>query len=501
MRRSLKSAFEFIDQGLVCGASQLVPRSRRAEWMREWRAELWHVRRERAPMDQLSWQAEREIASFCVGAFHDAFCLMQYRWKLSAPLVTSRGSAMQCILLLSVFLVASYGIALLLPGVRAERMLSPRQQIPGLMLILDSEGYSSLISPAQYRAWKSHKLDYFDSFAFYRVTDESVERELASSGSGQSGHWRVAQASSNLFALLGLPVQNAVPGAKADGGLPDVILSEGVWKVEFGANPQIAGSIVRIGGRKARVAGVAGEDSWGLPGKAGAWILEPDSVIATGGAGYVVTHLNRAGREKMWPEVTRITDCGPGDSEHEYRGYSIDEWNPGSWGVYWFGLFLALLSLPAITSVSLGEYSLSPQETSWPRKLLSWSFLCAKIGLLLPIVYFASLDLAYFCVTYDSHGLQVIQLVCTFSIGLFGLRWALFDHRQRCPVCLRRVEHPAQVGLASRTFLAWNGTEMMCMGGHTLLHIPSLPTSWFDSQRWLYLDTSLDFLFVGSGVG
>jgi hypothetical protein len=42
---------------------------------------------------------------------------------------------------------------------------------------------------------------------------------------------------------------------------------------------------------------------------------------------------------------------------------------------------------------------------------------------------------------------------------------------------------------------------MMCVGGHTLLHIPALPTSWFDAQRWLYLDTSWEFLFVGSGVG
>jgi hypothetical protein len=63
------------------------------------------------------------------------------------------------------------------------------------------------------------------------------------------------------------------------------------------------------------------------------------------------------------------------------------------------------------------------------------------------------------------------------------------------------VEHPAQVGQASRTFLAWNGTELMCMDGHTLLHVPGMPTSWFSVQRWLYLDTSWEFLFAGSGAG
>jgi hypothetical protein len=36
------------------------------------------------------------------------------------------------------------------------------------------------------------------------------------------------------------------------------------------------------------------------------------------------------------------------------------------------------------------------------------------------------------------------------------------------------------------------------MGGHSLLHVPSLPTSWFSNQRWLLLDPSGEFLFAGS---
>ena len=91
-----------------------------------------------------------------------------------------------------------------------------------------------------------------------------------------------------------------------------------------------------------------------------------------------------------------------------------------------------------------------------------------------------------------------MQLLWCFTICLFGFRWAVADQRKRCPVCLRRVSNPATVGLASRTFLGWNGTEMICMGGHALLHVPSLPTSWFSGQRWLYLDNSWDFLFADS---
>ncbi len=52
----------------------------------------------------------------------------------------------------------------------------------------------------------------------------------------------------------------------------------------------------------------------------------------------------------------------------------------------------------------------------------------------------------------------------------------------------------------SRTFLAWNGTELICVGGHGLLHVPEMPTSWFSTQRWLYLDPSWEVLFAESAI-
>jgi len=38
------------------------------------------------------------------------------------------------------------------------------------------------------------------------------------------------------------------------------------------------------------------------------------------------------------------------------------------------------------------------------------------------------------------------------------------------------------------------------MGGHTLLHVPAQPTSWFSDQRWLYLDSSWQFLFADTVI-
>jgi len=206
-----------------------------------------------------------------------------------------------------------------------------------------------------------------------------------------------------------------------------------------------------------------------------AWLLEQDATREAKSAGYAVGRLNAEGQGELWSSCIRITADGPGDSKQDLMGVLVESSRPGTGALYGFAALLALLSLPAITAVSLGEYSANPQKTSWGRKLYRWSFLAAKVALLTPMVYFAALDLAYGFTSFGRDHAIEIQLAASFSMCLFGMRWVLKDQRRRCPVCLRCVAHPAQVGQASRTFLAWNGTEMMCMGGHTLLHVPSLP--------------------------
>ena len=113
------------------------------------------------------------------------------------------------------------------------------------------------------------------------------------------------------------------------------------------------------------------------------------------------------------------------------------------------------------------------------------------------MIYFVPLDLAY-AVPLPAITAQYIQIVASFLIGLFGFRWALKDQRRRCPVCLCMLTSPARVGEPSRSFLGWNGTELICSDGHGLLHVPELPTSWFGTQRWLYLDPSWNSVFLGA---
>jgi hypothetical protein len=488
-----------LQQVLLRSASPFVPANDRAEWCREWQSELWHVRRACAPIGGASWRAEREVTAFCMGAICDALCLRRHAWRNSSLLHSSSGSAVNCLLWLAAALAVTYTIAGLLPGVRIESHPEWYQIRPGMILIQDArhtDDSAETISVEQYRFWKRQRQAYFDGFAFYRMS-----KEIVSTATEAKPGLDVAHASSNLLSLLGLAARFSGKAGETGQNPVKVILSEELWRAGFKADPAVVGSEMKVGKSLATIVGVEPDGAWRLPGKPDAWLLEPDSDIETGGLGYVVAHLTPSGRSEMWAHRVHITAYDADDTEEDLWGVSFEERTRGPWDIYQFTILLALLALPAVTSVSLGEYSVSSHRPPWPKRLRCWAFLGAKIALLLPVVYYASLDLAYWFTTRYSPASQYLQLATSFLICLFGLRWALLDQRQRCPVCLERVTNPARVGHASWTFLAWNGTELMCLGGHTLLLVPGLSTSWFSTQRWLYLDTSWEFLFARSGVG
>jgi len=144
-------------------------------------------------------------------------------------------------------------------------------------------------------------------------------------------------------------------------------------------------------------------------------------------------------------------------------------------------LVVALLLLAATTPLSLGECPTN-------RNRRRWVFMSGKIVLLVPIVFFGSLDLGAVI------GIE-IQGPCMLAGYLMAFRWALVDQRQRCPECLRLLTHPARIGRPSQRFLEWYGTEFACTMGHGLLYVPENPTVSFRTQRWLHLDRSWSVLF------
>ncbi len=479
---------------LLRSASMLVPRRQRAEWWKEWRSELWHVRQACAPDASGSLRGEQEVAAFCMGAFQDAYCLRCDLRRERVPLATTKGSASQCMLFLTSVTVASCGIALLLPGVRAELQPSRYRIAPGLVLIQSARSALDsvpTISAEQFQVWELRRQHIFDGFAFYRVVREPVS--TASRGQTTLG---IAHASLNLFELLGLSMRSPLSDGQTRDNVPRIVLSDGVWRLDFGGDPNIVGHRVTVGSLQATVVGVATPGSWRLPGKVDAWLLGPNVETGSGDAGYVVARLMSSEASNLWSEKGHLKAPTPDGSLDDFLCVSLAERTRGPQDIFLFAVILACLALPATTSLPLGEYRQSSHKLSWSTRLRRWSFLLCKLALLLPIVYFVSLDLAYLRITFDTFTSEYIQLVSSFSICLFGLRWVLRDQRQRCPVCLGKLSHPAKVGQPSRTFLAWNGIELICVGGHGLLHVPEMPTSWFSTQRWLYLDPSWEILFA-----
>ncbi|HTX77621.1 MAG TPA: hypothetical protein VMD29_15535 [Terracidiphilus sp.] len=487
----LQRAFQAAHLLLLRSASLIVPRGERHDWLREWRAELWHIRHERPAAVASSLGSEWEITAFCAGCFPDAVEIRRQAWHpRRAPV---HESAAQCILCLCAVLILCAVPARLLTGVRAEYQSCRFRLQSALISVGDVYGPASQpsIPFAQYRTWKSSRQRYFDGLAFYRITAEAMENEAH-----ESGTLRVAHASANLLPILDLPLQLS-PTLPEDSSLPALIVSREAWDRGFGRNLLLTGSLIQVGGETVRIAGIMSYGSWQLPGHPDAWLLGDDLPASAASRGFVIAHLSPLGQAMMSGDHISIMDDG---SETSFDGALLEQPMDGPERVFLFALLLALLALPAVTSVAMSESSFSAHRPSFTTALLRWAFLAAKFAIGACIGYFASCDLAYWNLVGFSPMAEFAQFVFAFTLCLFLFRWAVLDQRHRCPVCLRRVTHPAQVGIASRTFLGWNGTEMICTGGHTLLHVPSLPTSWFSSQRWLYLDASWEFLFAGSDL-
>lgn len=153
-----------------------------------------------------------------------------------------------------------------------------------------------------------------------------------------------------------------------------------------------------------------------------------------------------------------------------------------------FGLYSeSLLILVTLNPLGLGEYPANQYAPSLIVRLRRWVFLNVKIALLVPIPLFVCV--ALLPVFPPAPWILFLGLI-------FGLRWALADQRQRCPVCLHLLPYPTRIGRPTQSVFGWYGTELICSRGHGLLYVPGAPTSWCDKQRWQYLDPTWDSLLL-----
>ncbi|MGH9629037.1 MAG: hypothetical protein ACRD7E_11990 [Bryobacteraceae bacterium] len=469
-RRVFDSAW--FDAAILRGAALLVPNRQRAEWLAEWTAELWYIRRS---VSRESSAGAMGATAFCLGAFQDAFWLRCNSPSANVWRKAGLESPVWCILFLAVLAAGSLFFAFQLPGARDTILPSPYQHARDLAMISAIGHFAAQIPTvpvAEYQSLRNRAKHLFTDLAFYRPV-----RARLRTAQTHTEELTVALASGNLFELLDLPF--ALPAAG-----PGLILSDTTWRQSFDSDPDIAGRVVEVAGQKAVMRGVIPMASWPLPGRVDAWLLVDEQRLAALPAeakGFVLAHLNTS----------------PGHAERNLRsrisvpnaegGYDRLECTSLARGHLMFAhvlmIVFALLILPATTSMSLGEYPGNRHSPRLATRLRRWIFLTIKVALLIVIVFFGILDLAAISSTpIQPHGFLVAYIL--------AFRWALSDQRKRCPVCLRLLTNPIRIGWSSRTFLEWHGTELMCTKGHGLLYVPEIPTSCYSTQRWLYLDCS-----------
>ena len=425
---------------MLSAASLLVPAVQRAEWLAEWRAELDYV--------------THEPTRFCLGAFRDAFWLRRNNQTPNGPAAFQVRSPVVCLALLAALAAISVYFA------RDSFLPLPYRDAGSLAMIStagDYEAQTPTVPLARYRSLAAFAGGRFAGVSFYRPIRTRVRTtQLA------SAELPVAFSSANLFELLGIPIAVAAPAS--------LVITDAAWQKYFGADPGIVGRTLDVDGQQAIVAAVIATNSWRLPGRADAWLLQDQAhlyQLPANTAGFVLGRQRGSAENHgaffLANERFEVSSLSKG------RLLLIDL----------FPMALSLMLLSVTTSLALGDYPANREI-----RPLRWIFFGLKIALILPIVI-GSVSLI--SVNLQAHGLMAASLI--------GFRWAVVDQRRRCPVCLRLLSNPTRIGGPSRTFLEWYGTELICGQGHGLLYVPEIPSSCYSIQRWQHLDPSWSSLF------
>ena len=478
----------------VRAASLLVPHRDRGNWTAEWIGEIHHLCHVRP--GEMSGEGQADPLEFSLGAYQDALWICCERMRADGLPAWRSGSPVRCGAGLGTAALAALIVCMTLPGARNALLRVPWRNTANLVLI-SSDGYAGTQSPsiafADYEEWTTDTANLFTAIAFYRPAVKGVYV-----AHHETTHLAVAQASGNLLQVLGVQANRAMASGRDEESR--LVLRRSAWRRLYQSDPQLVGRTADIDGRRVLIAGIVPDSAWRLPGSIDAVLLEDGASLAAMPAqtrGFVIARI----RDSAFPAPRggwRTMVESRYGVERKFDCISVTHLLGQPFFVFLFALLMASLALPATTALPLGDYPRRRDHLPLRVNAQRWAFLLVKFALVLAMVDLFSGGLAYGLFGSNAVTALYVQLATAFPALLFGFRWTLQDQRRRCPECLRVLSNPARVGQASCNFLSWNGTELFCMRGHGLLHIPEMPTSWFSTQRWLCLDSSWRSLFPES---
>jgi hypothetical protein len=456
---------------LIRCASLLVPARLRGEWSREWLAELHYFHAQSA--------GNAQLVGFAVGAFKDAAWLTQSVWDREAFAHQAQSPGFCLASLLTVIVLI--GVASGFFSMSRTVLLPLPYRDPARIATVSQRGAAlttrSAIRATSIGLWRRESR-LLDGVASYAWKTESM-KDYA----GRVKPVLSARVSDNFFSVLG--VRAALKDCEGC-----VVVSHDFWQRETGGKPETS---LTLSGTRYRVAGVLDQGFWFLSRQIAVWQIVAASGVETERAGAVV---------RLRPDVTSA------EAERELSAILQKDGAVNAWDALVevspvanrvrsvfgsFGLALGLAIVVAMASSRLHLPKWNP-----PGAL----FFVAKTLLLLAVVLLAGLEFTRAASITMLGGTDLAAeplSVWLFLLGSTGvLVWSVRDQRARCRVCLRRLGLPTRVGCPGCLLLDWAGTELVCVEGHGMLHVPEMVSCWHEPERWTSLDDSWQELFERS---
>ncbi|HEX5081526.1 MAG TPA: ABC transporter permease [Blastocatellia bacterium] len=243
----------------------IVPRRLRANWRREWEAELRHREELLAEWDRLDRRARLDLLRRSTSAFWDAIWLQPKRLEDemfqdmrfgARMLLKSKGAAAVAALTLALGIGANTAIFSVIYGVLLKSL--PYPEADRLMVLNEASKTTPYmtVSYLNLRDWQRQQ-NVFENITGY------IPDSMILTGDGEPERLIGKYATANFFATLGAPLAlGRVFSEEEDrlGGERVVILSHRVWQGRFNGDPNLIGRMIQLNGASHTVIGVTAAD-------------------------------------------------------------------------------------------------------------------------------------------------------------------------------------------------------------------------------------------------
>ncbi len=249
----------------------IVPRRLRANWRREWEAELRHREEMLAEWDRLDWGAKLDLLRRSTSAFWDALWLQPKRLEDemfqdlrygARMLLKNPGFTATATLLLALGIGANTAIFSVVDAVLL-RMLPVKE--PERLVLLSRAGgrtQSDSFSYSNFEQFRDHDRTLSGVLAYYplRLT-VSVDGQPEPAINGQlvtGSYYPVLGVNAALGRTIA-PEDDRAPGAH-----PVCVISDGYWRRRFGGDPAVVGKTIHLSGFPFTIIGVTPPEFFGL---------------------------------------------------------------------------------------------------------------------------------------------------------------------------------------------------------------------------------------------